>query len=107
MEITRDRYAGTIKISQAKHIRDRLSAVAMKNCKDAPSPFEPKQRFTADSVPTSDHDRADLTKYRELVGKLIYAMIGTRADIAWSVSQASRFFSNPSNKSTWVLRDVL
>ena len=96
MEIIRDREAGTIKVSQAKYIRDLVKAVGMEYAGTAPTPFEPKQRFTADSIPTSDASRADLTRYRELVGKLIYAMIGTRADIAWSVSQVSRFFSNPS-----------
>jgi hypothetical protein len=36
--------------------------------------------------------------YREAVGSLMYLMVGTRPDIAYSVSVASRYLSNPGPK---------
>ena len=46
--------------------------------------------------------------YSNTVGSLMYAMIGTRPDIAYGVSLVSRFMSNPSKEHwsvvKWVLR---
>ena len=36
------------------------------------------------------------TPYRNIVGKLMYAMVGTRPDIAFAVGYLSRFSSNPT-----------
>jgi hypothetical protein len=37
------------------------------------------------------------TRYQRAVGSLMYAMMGTRPDIAFAVSIVSRFASNPDN----------
>jgi hypothetical protein len=37
------------------------------------------------------------TRYQRAIGSLMYAMIGTRPDIAFAVSVVSRFASNPDN----------
>ena len=36
------------------------------------------------------------TPYRNIVGKLMYAMVGTRPDIAFAVGYLGRFSSNPT-----------
>ena len=40
------------------------------------------------------------SQYQSAVGSLIYAMLGTRPDLAFSVSVVSRYTSNP-NRSHW------
>lgn len=42
------------------------------------------------------NDPANKTLYRTMVGKLVYAMVGTRPDIAFAVSQVARHFENPT-----------
>ena len=102
IEVIRDRVAGWIKLSQAKYFRDVLTGYGLVPgaCRTAATPAEAKTRFTVDSAPSTDKElrwsAAHLPEYRKLVGQLIYGMIGTRPDIAWAVSQCSRFFSGPS-----------
>ena len=102
MELVRDRTAGWIRLSQTKYVRDILTAngLVLGAVKTHPTPAEVKARFTADSVPTTDDElrwsAQHLSEYRRIVGQLIYCMIGTRPDIAWSVSQCARFFSGPA-----------
>jgi hypothetical protein len=51
-------------------------------------------------MPTHDNDHSpelmDATVYRNAVGKWMYAMVGTRPDIAFAVSYASRYYANPT-----------
>ena len=60
------------------------------------------------ATPMSEHpENSESTEkvdvpYREAVGCLMYAMIGTRPDIAYAFSVASRYLENPEMKH-WVL----
>ena len=42
------------------------------------------------------NDPADKTLYHTVVGKLVYAMVGTRSGIAFAVSQVARHFESPT-----------
>ena len=46
---------------------------------------------------SNEHIAIDSEKlrYQSVVGSLMYLMLGTRPDIAFAVSQVSRFSSNP------------
>ena len=102
MEIVRDRIAGIIRVSQKKYLREVLASHDMRPgmTRSCATPAEVKMRFTADSAPSTKGERrwseTNLKSYRQIVGQLIYAMIGTRPDIAWSVGQCARFFSGPA-----------
>ena len=56
---------------------------------------------------TSDPKYTDVTGYRAIVGKLVYAMVGTRPDIAFAVSQCSRFFSCPGKVHLKAAKHIL
>ena len=60
-----------------------------------------------ESQSSDDPKHTDVTEYRMLVGKLVYAMVGTRPDIAFAVSQCSRFFANPGKAHLRAAKHVL
>lgn len=60
-------------------------------------PMDPSIRLTTDHSPKSTTEIARMAKvpYQEAVGKLMYAALGTRPDIAYAVQVLSRFTKAP------------
>lgn len=52
-------------------------------------------------------DRADITHYRQIVGSLMFLMIGTRPDIAAAVSIVSQFAANPTPTHVQAAKRIL
>jgi hypothetical protein len=95
MEIERDRQAKTIKLHQAKYIDDILAQFGMQDCNGVATPLDPNQKLRATDLEEMDID-IDIGKYQSIVGKLMYAMIATRPDLAYTVSTLGKFAANPS-----------
>ncbi|QRV85528.1 Copia-like polyprotein/retrotransposon [Ceratobasidium sp. AG-Ba] len=95
IEIERDRSAGTLKISQRRYINDILARFGMSDCKTCDTPM-------AESLylPKLDSPSIDRTLYQQLVGSLMYAMISTRADIAFPTGLLAQYAANPG-KEHW------
>jgi hypothetical protein len=74
----------------------------MKNCKPRSTVCEAKVDF-----PTENCEIVDVSKYREIVGSLIYAMTCTRPDLCWVVTKLSQYLSNPSAEHHVVVKHVL
>ncbi|CAI7855168.1 unnamed protein product [Closterium sp. NIES-53] len=88
MEITRDRTARTITLSQKFYINNVLTRFKMQEAASMPTPFSLQHQLTAPSVPSPEPcDEA----YPELVGSLMYAMMCTRPDLAYPISVLSRY----------------
>ena len=68
----------------------------MEHCKLAATPLQQNLKLCSDD----GTKEVDATKYRQLVGSLIY-LTTTRPDLAYSVSVLSQFMSNPL-KIHWV-----
>ena len=84
----------------------------MQNAASAAFPVPSTNRLSKEQCPHPDQDiederRTNLSEYRALVGKLVYAMVGTRPDIAFAVSQCSRFFSNPGKLHMKAARHIV
>jgi hypothetical protein len=58
--------------------------------------MDPNIRLTKDDCPTSDDDKAEMKKvpYREAIGALNWAAVGSRPDIAFVVGQLAQFLDN-------------
>ena len=55
-----------------------------------------------------DKEKQSIDKpYREILGSLIYIMMGTRPDICFAVSRLSQFISNPREKHWMALKRIL
>ena len=103
MVITRDRPNRTLHLSQEGYIRNILTDHGMLD-------HEVKDRGKNSSVCTpmeSTHlqppaedfiaPKQARERYQSAVGSLMYAMMGTRPDIAYAVSVVSRYASNPDD----------
>ncbi|CAI5458689.1 unnamed protein product [Closterium sp. Yama58-4] len=88
MEITRDRKARTISLSQEFYIDNVLKRFEMELCTPVATPLPLQHLLTAPAVPTPE---ACSEPYPELVGSLMYAMMCTRPDLAYPVSVLSRY----------------
>ncbi|XP_022889163.1 uncharacterized protein LOC111404610 [Olea europaea var. sylvestris] len=67
-------------LTQAKYTSDLLTRTGLTDCKIADSPLEPNIKLR----PTDGEFLPDATRYRQLVGSLIYLIV-TRPDIAYVV----------------------
>ena len=76
--------------SQKKYIGDLLNKFGMDDCKPLGTPMEQNLKLT--SVEGKEFE--DATKYRQLVGSLIY-LTTTRPDISFAVGILSRFMQKP------------
>jgi hypothetical protein len=96
IQIDRDRVAGTLSISQREYITKLLQRTGMMGCRPAPTPLDTGAILSKDDCPTTDTtDAAFIRRYQSAVGAIMYAMLGTRPDIAFAIMSLSQFCSNP------------
>ena len=117
IQIDRDRQAGTIRLHQTKYIEGILATFGMQDCNGLSIPLQVNQKLTAasslskqaDSNGNPNHplDATKTTQYQSIVGKLMYAMIATRPDLAYTVSTLGKFNSAPSEDHLSAAKRVL
>jgi hypothetical protein len=88
LEINQD--ASSIKLSQAKYVRDLLDRFHMTDCKSAPTQFLSGVRLEDGQ----DTPMVDNTLYWQLVGSLMY-LTHTRPDLSYVVGVVSRYMQEP------------
>jgi hypothetical protein len=107
IEITRDRDAGTITLSQHHYIETLLAKYGLTDAKPLATPMDPNitlRKVPADAPPAP----ADLRgQYQSMIGRLMYAAICTRPDIAYTVTALSQYSSNPGPEHWSACKRVL
>jgi len=106
MEVIRDRPRRQLRLSQEAYLQKVLTDHGMENCNGVQTPMETSSRLVP-ADPDYQADRAFRTKYQSAVGSLMYAMLGTRPDIAYAVSVVSRFASNPNTTHMNAVKRIL
>ena len=97
MTMTRDRAIRIIRLGQAGYVEKFIQDHGMWDAaKSTPTPMGNEKYQASDE----DHKATDAfrTQYQSAVGSLMYAMMGTRPDIAYAVSVVSRYGSNPNDE---------
>lgn len=97
MTVTRDRINRTIRLGQAGYVERVLRDNGMWDAKPVATPME----TTIKLEPAEDGYEAtpkDKLRYQSAVGSLMYAMLGTRPDLAYAVSVVSRYAHNPTKR---------
>jgi Reverse transcriptase (RNA-dependent DNA polymerase) len=99
IEITRDRERRTISMSQRSYIDSILRRYGFEDLKPISTPMDPHIRLSSAQSPTTGLEFAAMKNipYREAVGSLMYASLGTRPDISFAVTTLSRFSVNPGS----------
>jgi Reverse transcriptase (RNA-dependent DNA polymerase) len=105
IRITHDRSKKMITIDQSHYIDCMLTRYDMTQCKSAYTPFAPSTKLTPNMVKFSDSSIT--SKSQQIVGSLMYAMLGSRPDICFAVNRLSQFGSNPTEEHLLAAQHVL
>jgi hypothetical protein len=102
IEIKRNLEARTISLSQRSYIQSIVDRYGLTDAKPLSMPLDPHALLSKDQCPSTTEEFAAMRDipYREAVGSLMYAALGTRPDIAYAVHHLARFAKNPG-KPHW------
>jgi hypothetical protein len=91
-----------LNLCQTQYIIESLTRYQIPDTKCHHTPLTSEIKLSKDDCSTSPEDIASMKHfpYQSLIGTLMYAMLGTRPDIAYAVGSLSRFSSNPG-KTHW------
>ena len=105
MRVCIDRQNGTVSIDQSQYILKVLQRFGMADCKPASTPLPEKTILR--SAPDDDIKACSSFPYLQALGSVMYAMLGTRPDIAYAVSTLSRYASCPGTQHVNALKHLL
>ena len=95
MRLERDRPQRVLWLSQQAYLEKILKDHGFLDSKPVATPMETQTKLEA--APDGYTAKPDFRHtYQSAVGSLMYAMLGTRPDIAYAVSVVSRYASNPT-----------
>lgn len=95
IKVQRDRSKGVFYLSQPQYIRDMLRRFNMENAKYCKIPLE--INLDQNRMKREPGEFIKKVEYREAVGSLMFLMIATRPELAYSVSVVSRYLDSYSN----------
>ena len=95
VEFVRDRKARIITMSQRKYIKEVLKRFNMEECKPIGTPLDANVKLLKLSVQEFEDIEREMegVPYKSGIGSLMYAMVATRADLAFAVSMVSQIMS--------------
>ncbi|THG94183.1 hypothetical protein EW026_g7235 [Hermanssonia centrifuga] len=108
MHITRDREKRTISFSQSAYINRILTRYRFDEIRTVTTPMHPNVALPKEQCATSERQQEEMKNkpYREALGALMYASVGTRLDITYAVSTLAKFSQNPGPTHWTALKRV-
>ena len=110
LQVTRDRARRTLSLSQAEYVRRLLERYGMLTSRPTDTPIAKGMLLSQEECPAEPITPPPSLQghtYSSVVGALMYAMLGTRPDLAFAVASLSRFTSNPGQPHVQALKRVL
>ncbi|KAL8126204.1 hypothetical protein AgCh_013480 [Apium graveolens] len=97
MKIYRDRSRRMIGLTQGTYIQKVLKRFSMENSKRGLIPMSHGVSLSEKMSPKTPEERERMSKipYASAIGSIMYAMLCTRPDVAYSISVTSRYQFNP------------
>ncbi|CAL4153968.1 unnamed protein product, partial [Meganyctiphanes norvegica] len=93
-----------ISMNQTLYCQNIINRFGMSDCVPRTNPCDPS---VYELLGQESELCEDKTLYQEIIGSLLYIMIGTRPDIAFVVTLLSRFMNKPTNTHMSLARGVL
>ena len=89
------RHKGCILVDQCDYLKKVLQRFNLQNAKAVPTPLPEGYH----PMPNKNQSTPDLrSQYQQVIGSLLYIMLGTRPDIAYAVTKLSQYAANPSEE---------
>ena len=97
IRVKRDRTSKTISLSQAAYIDSIVKRFNLSSASPLKTPIDTNAQLSKDQCPSTTRQKEDMENvpYREAIGSLMYAAIGTRPDITYAVTALSQYLQNP------------
>ena len=95
MQIARDREKKLLRVHQERYTKAILKRFRLEDVYHKSVPANPHVRLNKEMHPRKDEGQETPMPYREAVGCLMYLAHISRPDIAYAVSQLSRFMAQP------------
>lgn len=97
MKITRDRPKKLLWLSQERYVERVLEEFNMHKAKPVSTPLGGHFKLSSKQSSTSEKEKEEMktAPYASAVGSLMYAMVCTRSDIAYTVGVVNCFLANP------------
>ena len=94
-----------IRIFQTQYISTILERFGLANAKSTSTPMVPNSALSADDEDLLNKDEKSV--YMSIVGSLMYAMVCTRPDLAYTLSRLSKFMATPATRHMTAARHAL
>ncbi|KAJ9546652.1 hypothetical protein OSB04_019195 [Centaurea solstitialis] len=109
IKIYRNRSKRLIELSQSTYIDKILKKFRMDESKKGFTPMQHGIVLSKTQCPVSsqDQDKIKTVPYASAIGSIMYAMLCTRPDVAYSVSVTSRYQQNPGEPQWVALKNIL
>lgn len=97
IEVKRNREECTISLSQRSYIDSITRHFSFEDLKPISTPMDPNIKLSTSQNASTAPEFAVMhhVPYREAVGALMYAMLGTHPDISFAMTTVAKFSSNP------------
>lgn len=112
MDILRNRATGTLVLSQSDYLAKVLKTFGMDDCKAVSTPLgsQFKLQATPKGLELEEAREMEDIPYSSAVGSLMYAMVGSRPDLAYAVGLVCRYMSKPARSHwlavKWIMRYI-
>lgn len=103
LEVNYNKEEGILSLSQNRYLNGILRRFGFDNCKPSSLPIDPKLRLK----PCENEKEKTKKPFRELVGCLMYLMLGTRPDISFTLNYYSKFQDKATDETFEHLKRVL
>jgi hypothetical protein len=109
IQIERDRKHKILHISQREYIKNVLERYNMSECNPISTPMDVNMKLSKQQCPTTEEEKHKMQSipYQSAVGAIMYAMLGTRPDIAYAITTLSQYCNNPGYVHWIALKRVL
>eukprot|EP00253_Pinus_taeda_P006007 PITA_06007 len=109
MRITRDKKNRNLTLSQDEYIQKVLKRFNMHNAKPVSTAFSSHFKLSKEMCLKTQEDMDYMSKvpYASTVGRLMYAMVCTRPDIAHAMGVISRYMNNPGKEHWMAVKLIL
>src|SRR5258705_4116460 len=83
-------------MSPSAYIDTILKRFGLYNCNPVTYPLDKNHQIDKTTTTNADDSKVNVKLYQQMVGSLMYTVIGTRPDITFTVTRLSQFLTKPT-----------